>query len=971
MNNKNYFVKLLMTSTNEGGFLLLYGFCSPTEQEPYEWGQHIVKRAQYCIWKAILTEEECNSFLDSLTRTNTICLGEKSFVSPQLFKRAEVLFKGGLKEERGPIGEYSKLTEFWNINKNDLYHSVMQNIGTGGKELYQDIRELLDWMLKECGIEFRREGYRFGNFECYHHKMNEADFEIEVHRDCGLMKTTVTKAKGFNNNLIVNCISEHRGRTICNQTKIFLPGSHILEFNAQEPMSKVVVQIWDEESSELIYSYNGTLCMEISMNMNLGGPSYQVRDPWSHKLFEAASNRSEYIKKHIESVSHTRLFDTVNVKSEFVNEIDTALEEGSRLFSALPRVETRGAFIENVQKDGEIQSFIKILEYIEQPMVKHVIIADPFFSKEAASKILCRISRSDIQLEIVTSLSDKDPDTEDVIADNGADRELRDFLETKAPLLHPNLLVCNLIRGGRQVFHDRYMIRYFEDGRIDGFLLSNSLNSMGQFYPFVVAPMEYEVCLEVSSYLESMRDSDIQSKVNKKERITCEILYDSKKKRQDCHQQAIPEVLFSEKWLKRWCDSDNRLLIPEQDIDAAVTLVKDHWNEDDSLACRTLCSVFSSVVPGSSSRIIDSIRNTFETGDLFIDVFIPLAREREVARNHMRRGIQSHEYTLWMLLNGSAQPSRGGFSKITEQAGHIWYDTDGWLHSGYILLYGLSLERYMELMNNTKSPMMFDIMVHQFLFYSWTPEEFCMVVETGGLLAQLVCADCVFEKLKMGWLPIEKCKAVLMQLPLEKRVVLMVRLLSVITFDIRVRTYGTQAEKQGEWRALSEWLMSLIATDIENCSQETQDVAIYWLHDCEAISRCKLHLGLAERITDCSVKNKVLDEAINIAQSEILDCSYDREIQEIVSLFLKGIDTRYGQDAEKEMFKKVIDWSVFETAAEPELRYYAHDRWYKASIGAKRQLQILQSYLEGHPGMEKSEKCMEKWKNRINCGEVL
>jgi len=81
---------------------------------------------------------------------------------------------------------------------------------------------------------------------------------------------------------------------------------------------------------------------------------------------------------------------------------------------------------------------------------------------------------------------------------------------------------------------------------------------MGQFYPFVITPMEYEVCLEVSSYLESMRDADVQSKVNKKERITCDILYNSTEKRQ-VHRQELTETLFSAEWLNRWCDSDNGL----------------------------------------------------------------------------------------------------------------------------------------------------------------------------------------------------------------------------------------------------------------------------------------------------------------------------------------------------------------------------------------------------------------------------
>ena len=67
----------------------------------------------------------------------------------------------------------------------------------------------------------------------------------------------------FNTNLIVNCSSKYRERTISNQTKIFLPEEQVIEFTAKEPMAQVVVQIWDDESGELIFSGGYTLIMNI------------------------------------------------------------------------------------------------------------------------------------------------------------------------------------------------------------------------------------------------------------------------------------------------------------------------------------------------------------------------------------------------------------------------------------------------------------------------------------------------------------------------------------------------------------------------------------------------------------------------------------------------------------------------------------------------------------------------------------
>lgn len=964
MHTGNYFVKLLMISTKDDDFLLLYGFCSATAQEPYEWCQDMVPKTNQSIWKAILTEEEYDDFLNKLTQSGIISLAKKSFTSPQLLKRPIVLSNDGLNKEKGPIEKYRQLTEFWNTNKTDLFNGVIQSIGAEGKELYRSAKKLFDWISEESGIELLKNGYRFGNFEDFHHMMHDEDFEIIVHKECGLLKTTVTKTREFSSNLIVNCISEHRGRTICNCTKIFLPDEQSLEFEAEEPMSKVVVQIWDVSTGELIFSYNDTLCMGISIGMNLESTPYQVKDPWSDMLFKSASNRSKIIKKHIETVSHTRKFDNITINSESSNAIDKAMEEGYGLFASYRHSKVKGAFIKNVQKDGEIQSFLKIREYIDAPSVKHVIIADPFFSIEAAAKILARISRGDIQIDVITSLCNTDPDTGEEISNINAGTKLQEFLIANEHILHPNLLVCNLKRGGAQVFHDRYLLRYFEDGRIDGFLLSNSLNSMGQFYPFVIAPMEYEVCLEVSSYLESMRDADVQSKVNKKERITCDILYNSTEKRQ-VHQQELSETLFSAEWLSRWYDSDNGLRIPEQDIDEAVAVVMSHWNDDNNLACRTLCSVSASVVSYSSQKVAESIRNMDGLKDMFIDTFIPLAKERETARNHMKTGIESEECKHWMLLNGNAQPSQGDFSKIIERAGHIWYDTAGWLNSGYRLLFDLFPERYVELLENTKSPLMFDVLIYKLTYYNWSNEVIRFVVEKGRLYMQLVCADCIFQKLKMDWLSIEEIKDILIQLPFEQRVILMVRLLSEITFDVRIRSKAMQEHEQKQWNLLSNWLLDSIAADIGSCTPETQNNVIYWLYDCEAVSKCNLHFNMADKISDCSIKNRLLDEAISTVQKEILDCSYERDMEDIISMYLKCIDVRFGQDSEREMHKQVIDWKVFETASEPELKNYAYTRWRKAIIRAKRQMQLLYAYLEKHPDSAKTKKCVDMWEKRI------
>ena len=88
-------------------------------------------------------------------------------------------------------------------------------------------------------------------------------------------------------------------------------------------------------------------------------------------------------------------------------------------------------------------------------------------------------------------------------------------------------------------------------------------------------------------------------------------------------------------------------------------------------------------------------------------------------------------------------------------------------------------------------------------------------------------------------------------------------------------------------------------------------------------------------------------------------------MEEIILLYIQGIDARYGQEAENVMFKQVVSWSVCDIAAEPELKNYGYDRWKNALIGAKCQIQLLRAYLEKHPDAVKSRQYIEQWEGRF------
>lgn len=955
--NNFYFVKLLILCGKAQPPVLLYGFCSPAARRTYTWKTLDKKSKLLKVYTAILSEIEINDFTEALTRPGTISLGEFSFSSPQLVKRPEVLSNDSNTRSQGPISEYRRLIELWNVNKEDLFEKIESGFDETERNTYYSVKELLRWAKGECGIDFSENGWRLGNFEFYEPSEYKDAFEVETYKKNHLTRTTIRKKHSFPIPLIVNCTASHRGRSVINQSRIFTPDEETVEFISNEPMVNITVQIWDETSGKLIFSKCISILMNLSLNVQTSSGQYFVQDPWSQKLYASAKNRSGIIHEQIERLSRSSSYETFSIKSKTYTSIDAAIEAGTRLASRYKSSAPTGAFIANHAKDGEIESFLKIIEYLKPASVKKAVIADPYFSVFAAGKILSRIPRFDIEIEIITSSGNTDPDTGNKISEY---EELQKFLTAKSGILHNNLLVYNLHREGnsdKQVFHDRYLIRYFDNGTIDGFLLSNSLNSMGQFYPFVIAPLEHEVCMEVCEYLNTMLDPETQSGIPRDRRIVCSKLYDSRQRETPSDDSECQNSIITE-WLAPWCNKDSEISIPVQDIDKAVEIIKTNWNNDRDTACRALSMIGSEITMYSPKDLSDIVQKK-EIAKEFTDVFLPLAKDIETKRNYEKIDRSSPDYRLRALLNDSAKPNPVGFSLLFDQAGHIWYRNHRWLHGGYTLLLWLSPEVYITELERLKSPLMFDILAARMLFWPWDEQLFLIAMEADSDCIRALCIEWIFRQLESKEVSCEDVEKNLGTVSAGKRLLPCMHLISKMTFHLRMSAVDVDMQT---WNRLYSRLIEMTAADAAACSPEIRKEALAWLYDCEEVSNCTLYLRMADASKDNSIRDEFLRTAISAVEKSIVKRNYGKsQTPELVSLYVTAMDALYGEDSEKKIVGKIVDWNVFETAAEPELRNYAHDRWHTASIRAKWQMQMLQEYHRRHPEAEKTQKWLNIW----------
>lgn len=140
-------------------------------------------------------------------------------------------------------------------------------------------------------------------------------------------------------------------------------------------------------------------------------------------------------------------------------------------------------------------AFEKILNIINNPWTSNIFIADPFINSSVLESILDRVKDSEKKICILTSYDDNlDPKTDELRFQN-----ITALWENKYARKHNWNLKITYSQSSEKSsrdFHDRYFL-YTADGKQKGFLLSNSLGSIGTNWSFTMAELDRDVIDEL------------------------------------------------------------------------------------------------------------------------------------------------------------------------------------------------------------------------------------------------------------------------------------------------------------------------------------------------------------------------------------------------------------------------------------------------------------------------------------------
>lgn len=975
-----YYTKLLTLET-DGCFIILYGFSGQTEQSCYSWKTiKIDKKIPLVCFHTIWSDTQASSFEKNIQSESPYEIRDGVLVSSGLTPRPQALSNHILEEhsEWRPISGFYLVSEFWNTDKGQLFQIVERTLGGEGKALFEKTCNLFSLMLRECGVDFSREGWRFGNFEVYRKPKYQNGFKITVLKRNALQTTVVEKCIPIEESLVIRCAAEHRCRWHTDTVKLLETDEDSTSFHAEEPMSRVRVQVWKVGTGELVFSFEQVLMMSINASMGLSDPTFVVSDTWTKKLHQSSPGQKEKIDQ-IETVNRVLKDRSITIISETYTKIDTALEEGNRLLAPFNREKTKGAFIPKIGKDGEMDSFLKIKDYLSNSDIKKAVLADPFFSVRAAEKLLCRIPTKNLQLEIITSLIETNPDTAEK---EDAAEFCRRVLYQNSGNLHPNLIVKNLTRGNEQVFHDRYLIRYYTDGRIDGFLLSNSLNSAGQFFPFVIAPLEKEVCMNVCEYLENLTNPAMQNALPKREQVSCEILYDntskdvSKEIAKDSRQSVLFNLIkgsccsgltFSPKLIDaiQTTHDSFKVRFDKSDLPQVISAILSCWSVESLRAVKAIGEAMGHSYCWTTADFIRELKKTEVYDQKLAAQITTLARSVEAKQNHARFGIESPVYKYWVLLKGSAQINKHGLNLLIEDPDHIFYSRDYYLHGCYQLLLLQSPEQFVNLMKETASPLMLNILTVYMAIGNWFPELYSALLASEiawipALAADWLCSHYQREARENEWII-----SILGKVPFEKQLLQYLYILSQLTFWIRVpKRSDTRLD---DYKGLREVIIQEAANTLDKYVTERMDDNrdFNWLFDSEDASHCELYLDLALKVTVEPQRNWLLEYAINFSWNKLKERYIGNNGKHLIQCLALTIYLRHGKEGGDFIVSQVFQQRYFNLFTEPYRQDYDYWNWSRAKKQAEWQITLMKEYLQIDPTAQNVNKQYEYWKTRF------
>lgn len=477
----------------------------------------------------------------------------------------------------------------------------------------EGLSDLDNWLQENTHLPFGKDYDHVGNLEVLLTQSRDACGKLLI--NCSLVDNRMGLQVLVNKELlhgvsrvVVNARMLSDDKVFCDtiSSKDTILGSDLkIDIPSNIPIDSVFTKVWlgDGATSWLVYDSALAIVKQISITMAVIGQKIKASTDWLERLKNNLPDNKKSIANKAETIEHGA------EKTHIVGDRKKCWTDRDRTFKQI--LKTKDMFFPKGwnSESNEIGK-LSFLEWFKEQCkgCSTVFLQDPYF-EDVALYFLASITTSpEIVVLTQTRLKTNSDNTSSFVPiDEEGERKKKilNYLKSYPTLFgRMNLKIID-VPVGSAILHDRYMFFYRENGSVDAFALSNSLQGATNKQPLLVTQIGGLAWERLNEYISEQL-----------KQYKTEIIYDSKQK-----EKSLPvDKKIADKgfylWLKRMCkDADqidyNRVL---EDILYGNTLEK--------IATVGYCLATTSHEYEFVKRIVEIFKNDRRLIDLLKDYIL-------------------------------------------------------------------------------------------------------------------------------------------------------------------------------------------------------------------------------------------------------------------------------------------------------------------------------------------------------------
>lgn len=275
---------------------------------------------------------------------------------------------------------------------------------------------------------------------------------------------------------------------------------------SEYPPQAVEIKIWLTKSSEvrLVHLSTHHFIGEICFSLGIVQSEIHIQSDWLKRVRGAMPKHKKELVDKASSIQRTR--------SESHHRINKGLPQWLKRKVTIKPIERCDDAYFPAGWDCETQESgsLSFLEWFKAKTkgAKSVFLQDPYFEDVALSFI----ALSDIQGEcIILTQTDLKTNTDNTISMSGTSQRKAKILSLikDNPSLYGSIqLIIRDMPGSSPKLHDRYLFIGYDDGRCEGYMLSNSLQGATKKSPLLITRIGTPVLVKVKKHIAKLIDPD-------------------------------------------------------------------------------------------------------------------------------------------------------------------------------------------------------------------------------------------------------------------------------------------------------------------------------------------------------------------------------------------------------------------------------------------------------------------------------